>query len=139
MSPLSKTLIAAAARAAMATAAFSLVSWEFNPGLAYMYSGPGTMTTMAMASGAKNHEAMMKDAKKVPNNNIFFMDGGQMYMVSGTLGRPATSIGPESEPRASTFFLQARRPPLAGGLHGVIKLAPRNPTSMPPDATSINQ
>ena len=29
---------------------------------------------------------MMKDAKNVPENTVFFMDGGQMYMVSGTLG-----------------------------------------------------
>jgi hypothetical protein len=38
-----------------------------------------------MASGAKNHDAMMKEARKVPNNTVFFMDGGQMYMVSGAL------------------------------------------------------
>jgi len=40
MPTLSKTLIAAAALAAMATSAFSQVPWEFNPGMAYMYSGP---------------------------------------------------------------------------------------------------
>jgi len=43
------------------------------------------MTAMAVASGAKNHKAMMKSARKVPNNTVFFMEGGQMYMVSGTL------------------------------------------------------
>jgi len=85
MTALSKTLIAAAALAAMATSAFSQVPWEFNPGMAYMYAGPGKMSAMAMASGAKNHDAMMKEAKRVPNNTIFFMDGGQLYMVSGTL------------------------------------------------------
>ncbi len=53
--------------------------------MAYMYGGPGNMTAMAMASGSKNHGAMMMRAKKVPSNTIFFMDGGQMYMVSGTL------------------------------------------------------
>ena len=84
MTTLSKTLIAAAAFAAMATSAFSQV-WEFNPGMAYMYSGPGKMTAMAMASGPKNHEMMMKGARKVPANTVFFMEGGQMYMVSGTL------------------------------------------------------
>jgi hypothetical protein len=85
MTPLSKTLVAAAALAAMATSAFSQVPWEFNPGMAYMYSGPGKMTAMAMASTSKNHEAMMKDAKKVPENIVFFMDGGQLFSVSGTL------------------------------------------------------
>ncbi len=52
---------------------------------AYMYSGPGKMTAMAMASGEKNHEAMMKHATKVPNNTVFFMDNGQLYSASGTL------------------------------------------------------
>jgi hypothetical protein len=85
MTTLSKTLVAAATLAAMATSAFSQVPWEFNPGMAYMYVGPGKMTAMAMASGAKNHDAMIKEARKVPNNTVFFMDGGQMYMVSGTL------------------------------------------------------
>ena len=85
MTTLSKTLIAAAAFAAMATSAFSQVPWEFNPGMAYMYSGPGKMAAMAMASGAKNHEAMMKGARKVPTGTVFFMEGGQMFMVSGTL------------------------------------------------------
>jgi hypothetical protein len=81
---LSKALIAAAALAAMSTYAFSQVPWEFNPGMAYMYNG-GKMTTMAMAAGAKNHDAMMKRARKVPANTVFFMEGGQMYSVSGTL------------------------------------------------------
>ena len=85
MTTFSKTLIAAAALAAMATSAFSQVPAEFNQGMAYVYSGPGKMTSMAMAAGAKNHGAMMKSARKLPNNTILFMEGGQMYMVSGTL------------------------------------------------------
>ena len=50
MKSLSKTLIAATAFAAIATTAFSQVPWEFNPGMAYMYSGPGKMSAMAMAA-----------------------------------------------------------------------------------------
>ncbi|WP_291858818.1 hypothetical protein [Bradyrhizobium sp.] len=84
MTTLSKTFIAAAAFAAITTSAFSQVTTEFNPGMAIMFSG-GKMVQMAMASGSKNHDAMMKGAKKVPNNTVFFMSGGQMYMVSGTL------------------------------------------------------
>ena len=80
-----KTLIAAAAFAAIATSAFSQVPWEFNPGMAYMYAGPGKMMAMAMASTPKNHEAMMKNATKVPNNTVFFMDNGQLYSTSGRL------------------------------------------------------
>ena len=57
MTRLSKTLIAAAAFAAIATSAFSQATWEFNPGMAYMYGGPGKMSAMAMAAGEKNHDA----------------------------------------------------------------------------------
>ena len=83
--PLSKTLLAAAAFAAIATAAFSQVAWEFNPGMAYMYAGPGKMSAMAMAAGEKNHDAMMKHATKVPANTVFFMHNNELYSVSGTL------------------------------------------------------
>ena len=85
MMTLPKTFIAAAAFAAVATSAFSQVPWEFNPGMAYMYAGPGKMVALAMASGEKNHGAMMRHATKVPNNTIFFMDNGQLYSTSGTL------------------------------------------------------
>src|SRR4030081_3563268 len=81
MTTLSKTLIAAAALAAMATSAFSQVPWEFKPGMAYMYSGPGKMTAMAMASGAKSHETKMERTRKRTGIAVFFMEGGQMYMV----------------------------------------------------------
>ena len=85
MTKLSKTLIAAAAFAAVATTAFSQVPWEFNPGMAYMYAGPGKMSAMAMAATPKNHEAMMKSATKVPANTTFFMHNSELYSVSGTL------------------------------------------------------
>jgi hypothetical protein len=85
MTNLSRTVIAAVAFAASATAAFSQVPWEFNPGMAYMYAGPGKMTAMAMASGPKNHESMMRHATKVPSNTVFFMNNGALYSTSGTL------------------------------------------------------
>jgi hypothetical protein len=85
MKTFSKTLIAAAAFAAIATTAFSQVPWEFNPGMAYMYAGPGKMSAMAMAATPKNHDAMMKNAKKVPSNTVFFMERGQLYSASGML------------------------------------------------------
>ncbi len=53
--------------------------------MAYMYAGPGKLSAMAMASGEKNHDAMMKHATKVPSNTVFFMDNGQLYSVPGTL------------------------------------------------------
>jgi hypothetical protein len=43
------------------------------------------MSAMAMAASPKNHDAMMKNAKKVPNNTVFFMDKGQLYSTSGML------------------------------------------------------
>jgi hypothetical protein len=84
MTKLSRTLIAAAAFAAMTTSAFAQAATEMGPGMAMMFRG-GKMMSMAMASGTKNHAAMMKGARKVPNNTVFFMDGGQLYSTSGTL------------------------------------------------------
>lgn len=80
----SKTLIAAAAFAAVATSAFSQTPIEFKSGMAHVYTA-GKMSAMAMASGEKNHEAMMKHATKVPNNTVFFMHNGELYSASGTL------------------------------------------------------
>ena len=85
MTKLSKPLIAAAAFATIATAAFSQVAWEFNPGMAYMYAGPGKMSAMAMAPNEEGHDAMMKHAAKVPANTMFFMHNNELYSVSGTL------------------------------------------------------
>ena len=86
MKTVSKTLIAAAAFAAVATTtAFSQAAWDFKSGMAYMYGGPGKMSAMAMAATPKNHEAMMKNARKVPDNTVFFMDKGQLYSASGML------------------------------------------------------
>ncbi|MFO1112180.1 MAG: hypothetical protein U1E61_23660 [Bradyrhizobium sp.] len=85
MTKLSKTLIAAAAFATIATTAFSQAAWEFKSGMAYMYGGPGKMSAMAMAPGEKNHDAMMKQATKVPGNTVFFMHNNELYSASGTL------------------------------------------------------
>jgi len=85
MTNLSKTLIAAAALAAITTTAFSQAAWDFKSGMAYMYAGPGKMSAMAMASGEKNHDALMKHATKVPANTVFFMHNNELYSVSGTL------------------------------------------------------
>ena len=85
MTILSKTLIAAAAIAAIATTAFSQVPWELKSGMAYMYEAPGKMSARAMVSSPKNHEAMMKNAIKVANNTMFFMENGELYSTSGTL------------------------------------------------------
>ncbi len=84
MTKLSKTLIAAAAFAALATSAFSQAPWEMKSGMGYVYAGPGKMMSMAMAATDKNHDSMMKHATKVPNNTIFFMDNGTLYSTAGS-------------------------------------------------------
>ena len=84
MTKLSKTLIAAAAFAAIATSAYSQAPMEFKSGMAHVYAA-GKMSAMAMAPGEKNHDAMMKHATKVPNNTMFIMHNGELYSVSGTL------------------------------------------------------
>ncbi len=85
MTKVTKTLIAASAFAVIATAAFSETAWDFKAGMAYVYGGSGKMSAMAMAATEKNHDAMMKHAKKVPDNTVFFMDNGSMYYVPGRL------------------------------------------------------
>ena len=87
MTKLSKTLIATAAFAVVATSAFSEAAWDFKAGMAYIYGGPGKMSAMAMASTEKNHESMTKNAKKVPEHTVFFMDDGSLV---GSI-RPAIS------------------------------------------------
>jgi len=84
MTTLSKTLITAAALAAIATTAFSQPSMEIKSGMAHVYTG-GKMSAMAMAADEKNHEAMMKHATKVPDNTVFFMHHGELYSTAGTL------------------------------------------------------
>ncbi|MET4175321.1 MULTISPECIES: hypothetical protein [unclassified Bradyrhizobium] len=84
MTKLPKSLIAAGAFV-IATAAFAQTPWEFKSGMAYLYDGPGKMSAMALASTEKNHESMMKHAKKVPENTVFFMDNGSLYYTSGRL------------------------------------------------------
>jgi len=83
MTKLSKTLIAAAAVAALATTAYSQTPWKMESGMGYHYAGPGKMSAMAMAAGEKNHDSMMKNATKVPANTIFFMDNGTLYSTAG--------------------------------------------------------
>lgn len=88
MTKLPKSLIAAGAFV-IATAAFAQTPWEFKSGMAYLYDGPGKMSAMALASTEKNHESMMKHAKKVPENTVFFMDNGSLSTPPAGSIRPA--------------------------------------------------
>jgi len=102
--------------------------------MAYMYVGPGKMTAMAMASGAKNHDAMIKEARKVPTIPCSSWDGGQMYMVSGHSIQPAISIGPEND--GIVFLCASDEAALAAGLYRKITLS-GNRTSAPADAGTV--
>lgn len=84
MNTLSKSLVAAAAVAAIATSAYSQAPMEFKPGMAHVYIG-GKMSGITLAPGEKNHEAMMRHATKVPDNTVFFMSNGQLYSTHGML------------------------------------------------------
>jgi len=46
---------------------------------AYTYGGPAKMMSMAHGIGPKNHDAMMKSAKKVSHKTVFLMNGGELY------------------------------------------------------------
>jgi hypothetical protein len=86
MTTLSKFLIATTiAVAATSVFANPTKTWKFEPGMAYMYAGPGKMSAMKMADSDKNHKAMMEHATKVSDNTIFFMKNGTLYSASGML------------------------------------------------------
>jgi hypothetical protein len=84
MTTLSKFLLATTIAVA-ANSVFAKETWEFKPHMAYVYAGPGKMSTMEMADSDKNYKAMMGHATRVPDNTIFFMNNGIVYSASGTL------------------------------------------------------
>ena len=105
MKTLTKTLIASAAFAAIATSAFSQVAWEFNPGMAYMYSGAGQkMTAMTMAANEKSHATMMKHATRCPATRSSSWTTASSIRCRARSTPPVISIGPDPS--------QARMSPL---------------------------
>ncbi len=84
MTRLSKSFIAAAVLAVSTTAALAQGGLDLAPGMAYVYSS-GKTSTMSVAAGDANHRAMMRRARKVPSNTVFFMSSGQLYSTSGML------------------------------------------------------
>ena len=69
MTTLSKTLIAAAAFAARCDLRLFASSLGIQSGHGLHGRRPGKMSAMAMASSPKNHDAMMKNAQKVPEQH----------------------------------------------------------------------
>jgi len=81
-----KTLLAAAAMTALANSAFAQAAaptpWVLSPDTGYGYEGKGK--TFSYKMGTSNAQYLLKGAKKVPNNTLFFIGAnGQLYMRTG--------------------------------------------------------
>jgi hypothetical protein len=81
-----KTFLIAAALAALATSAFAETvkptPWVLSPDMAYAYGKDGK--TLMYKLGTNNAGLLLKGAKKVPKNTLFFMgQNGQLYMRTG--------------------------------------------------------
>ena len=78
-------MIAAAAFTVPAHAqapASGAVPWVLTPDMGYGYDATGK--TFAYRMGTNNAKFLLKGAKKVPKNTLFFIgENGQLYMRSG--------------------------------------------------------
>jgi hypothetical protein len=84
------TLLAIAIAGAMAVATPALAQtptanatpWVLSPDMGYGYDAAGK--TFAYKMGTSNAKMLLKGAKKVPKNTLFFIgENGQLYMRSG--------------------------------------------------------
>lgn len=77
------TAIAAVASPACAqTAPSGATPWVLTPDMGYGYDATGK--TFAYRMGTNNAKFLLKGAKKVPKNTLFFIgENGQLYMRSG--------------------------------------------------------
>jgi hypothetical protein len=81
-----KTLLAATAMTALASSAFAQAAaptpWVLSPDTGYGYEAKGK--TLSYKMGTNNAKFLLKGAKKVPNNTLFFIgENGQLYMRTG--------------------------------------------------------
>jgi hypothetical protein len=81
-----KTLLAATAMTALATSALAQAAaptpWVLAPDMGYGYEASGKMFSYKM--GTSNAKFLLKGARKVPNNTLFFIgENGQLYMRTG--------------------------------------------------------
>jgi hypothetical protein len=81
-----KTFLAVAAFAAMATAALAQAAgptpWELKPDTGYAYDKEAK--TFSYPMGTKNAGQLLKGAKRVPKGTLFFIGhNGQLYMRTG--------------------------------------------------------
>jgi hypothetical protein len=58
------------------------IPWMLTPDMGYGYGNDGK--TLAYKMGTNNAKLLLKGAKKVPRNTLFFVgENGQLYMRSG--------------------------------------------------------
>src|ERR1700742_3537044 len=81
-----KPLLLAAAFGALAPAAFAQAAaptpWVLSPDMGYGYGKDGKTFSYKMGTG--NAKDLLKGAKKVPKETLFFIgENGQLYMRSG--------------------------------------------------------
>jgi hypothetical protein len=70
------------AAAAFASPAHAQAPWVLTPDMGYGYDAAGK--TFAYKMGTNNAKFLLKGAKKVPKNTLFFIgENGQLYMRSG--------------------------------------------------------
>ena len=81
-----KTFLVAAALAALTTSALAQAAaptpWVLSPDMGYGYDKEGK--TFSYKMGTSNAKLLLKGAKKVPKDTLFFIgENGQLYMRSG--------------------------------------------------------
>jgi hypothetical protein len=81
-----KTFLMAAALIALTTSAFAQAAkpepWVLSPNMGYGYDKEGK--TFSYKMGTNNAGLLLKGAKKVPRNTLFFIgQNGQLYMRTG--------------------------------------------------------
>jgi len=83
MSALTATLCATAITLVVATSASAQQGdpWDLQQGKAYVVDMQGKMKVMQPKDPGM--ATMMKRAKPVPKGMVFFMNGGQLYMMQG--------------------------------------------------------
>jgi hypothetical protein len=79
-----KILLAATALTTLTTSALAQAPapWVLSPDTGYGYETKGK--TFSYKMGTNNAKFLLKGAKKVPNNTLFFIgENGQLYMRTG--------------------------------------------------------
>jgi len=101
MTILTATALTALTGSALTTAALAEAAkptpWELKPDMGYGYDKEGK--TLSYKMGTNNAGLLLKGAKKVPKNTLFFIgQNGQLYMRTGPFleGDGSFMFGPDN-------------------------------------------